>query len=277
MAWELTDDVEKFTTAADLFLRSRPVEHTTLLTLVASLRRRGLSAYGREAPVFATWRDHHGVVAGALLQTPPHPVLFGEVPPEAVTEAVSLFEGRALPGVNLPVEQVDLFVGPWVAMTGVDAAVHMRTRLYRLSSLRTPDWPSRPGQSSDRPLLIGCVRDFLSGIGESVQDVEAVVDDALAEDVVTLALAADDGEPASMVMRTVPSAGVVRVRYVFTPAPRRGRGYAGVATGAACVSAFRDGASEVVLFTDLDNPTSNALYQRLGFRPVHDRMVVRFT
>jgi RimJ/RimL family protein N-acetyltransferase len=276
MAWELTDDLEKFTTAADVFLRSRPVEHTTVLTLVASLRRRGLSAYGREAPVFGTWRDHNGVVAGALLQTPPHPVLFGEVPPEAVTEAVSLFEGWPLPGVNLPVEQLDLFVGPWVAKTGVDAGVHMRTRLYRLVSLQSPDGPSRPGQPSDRPLLIGWVRDFLADIGESVPDVEAVVDDALADDVVTLALAADDGAPTSMVMRTVPSAGVARIRYVFTPAALRRRGYAGVATGAACVTAFRDGASEVVLFTDLDNPTSNALYQRLGFRPVHDRTVVRF-
>jgi predicted GNAT family acetyltransferase len=27
----------------------------------------------------------------------------------------------------------------------------------------------------------------------------------------------------------------------------------------------------VVLFTDLANPTSNALYQRLGYEPVSDR------
>jgi predicted GNAT family acetyltransferase len=33
-------------------------------------------------------------------------------------------------------------------------------------------------------------------------------------------------------------------------------------------------AGEVLLFTDLDNPTSNALYQRLGYRPVHDRVLV---
>jgi predicted GNAT family acetyltransferase len=32
----------------------------------------------------------------------------------------------------------------------------------------------------------------------------------------------------------------------------------------------------VVLFTDLANPTSNALYQRLGYRPVEDRAVVEF-
>jgi predicted GNAT family acetyltransferase len=77
-------------------------------------------------------------------------------------------------------------------------------------------------------------------------------------------------------MRTVPSAGVVRIRYVFTPAPLRGRGYAGAATAAATADALRDGASEVVLFTDLDNPTSNGLYQRLGFQPVQDRTVVTF-
>jgi GNAT superfamily N-acetyltransferase len=274
MAWELTDDLESFMTVAEAHLRSRPVEHTVLLTLVGTLRRRGLTAYGKEAPIFGAWRDHNGVVAGVLLQTPPHPVLFGEVPPSAVTDAVNAFGGRSLPGVNLPVPLVDLFVGPWVARTGATPGVRMRTRLYRLSALESPSGSTRPGESGDRALLLGWVRDFLADIGESVEDVEAVVDDALADGVVTLGLAA--GAPTSMVMRTLPSAGVVRIRYVFTPVALRGRGYAGAATAAACAAALADGASEVVLFTDLDNPTSNGLYQRLGFRPVQDRTVVTF-
>ncbi len=33
---------------------------------------------------------------------------------------------------------------------------------------------------------------------------------------------------------------------------------------------------QVVLFTNLANPTSNAIYQRIGFRPVGDHRVVRF-
>jgi hypothetical protein len=40
--------------------------------------------------------------------------------------------------------------------------------------------------------------------------------------------------------------------------------------------ALDTGAVDVVLFTDLANPTSNALYQRLGYRPVEDRAVVEF-
>jgi GNAT superfamily N-acetyltransferase len=274
MAWELTDDLESFTTAAGEYLLSRPVEHTILLTLIGTLRRRGLSAYGREGPLFGAWRDHNGVVAGALLQTPPHPVLFGEVPPQAVTEAVNAFGSRPLPGVNLPVPQVDLFLSPWLERTGMTADVHMRTRLYRLSRLESPGGPTRPGVSTDRALLISWVRDFLAHLGDPSPEAEAVVDDALSDDLVTLAVAA--GTPASMVMRTRPVGGVARIRYVFTPASLRGRGYAGAATAAACQAALRDGASEVVLFTDLDNPTSNMLYQRLGFRPVQDRTVVTF-
>jgi len=275
MGWELTDDLDKFMTAAGDYLRSRPVEHTTVLTLAATLRRRGLSAYGLQAPLFGAWLDPSGQVAGAFLQTPPHPVLFGEVPPEAVTEAVDALAGRSLPGVNLPAAQVDLFVTPWRARTGVKAQVGMRARLYRLSSLESPGGATRPGAPGDRELLVAWVHDFQASIGEQMRDVAAVVDEALADDIVTIGLDAD-GRPASMVIRTAPTAGVVRIRNVFTPAPLRGRGYAGAATAAACVAARRDGASEVVLFTDLGNPTSNGLYQRLGFRPVQDRTVVTF-
>ena len=41
-------------------------------------------------------------------------------------------------------------------------------------------------------------------------------------------------------------------------------------TTAVCRAALGAGAAEVVLFTDLANPTSNALYQRLGFLAVDD-------
>ena len=54
----------------------------------------------------------------------------------------------------------------------------------------------------------------------------------------------------------------------------RGRGFGGAATAAITQAALDDGAEGVVLFTDLDNPTSNTLYQRLGYRPISDRAVV---
>jgi predicted GNAT family acetyltransferase len=56
----------------------------------------------------------------------------------------------------------------------------------------------------------------------------------------------------------------------------RGRGYGGAVTVAATRLAQERGAGKVVLFTDLANPTSNALYQRLGYRPVEDRVMISF-
>jgi predicted GNAT family acetyltransferase len=57
---------------------------------------------------------------------------------------------------------------------------------------------------------------------------------------------------------------------VYTPADLRGRGYAGAVTAEVSSMARAVGAEEVLLFTDLANPTSNALYQRIGYRPVED-------
>ena len=41
-------------------------------------------------------------------------------------------------------------------------------------------------------------------------------------------------------------------------------------------AALDAGADRVLLFTDLANPTSNALYQRLGYQPVEDRAIWSF-
>jgi predicted GNAT family acetyltransferase len=71
-------------------------------------------------------------------------------------------------------------------------------------------------------------------------------------------------------------AGQIRVAPVYTPAPLRGRGYAGAATTEVSRAALAAGADEVLLFTDLANPTSNGLYQRIGYRPVADFAVYDF-
>jgi len=54
---------------------------------------------------------------------------------------------------------------------------------------------------------------------------------------------------------------------------RSGRSATSTGTTAS-LAALHTGASEVVLFTELDNQTSNTLYERLGFRPVADRVVL---
>jgi len=85
-----------------------------------------------------------------------------------------------------------------------------------------------------------------------------------------------DGRPVSMAMLRVPAFGVSRIGPVFTPRHDRGHGYGSAVTAAAAQLAHRSGTADVVLFADLANPTSNAIYQRIGFEPVADSVRIDF-
>ena len=86
----------------------------------------------------------------------------------------------------------------------------------------------------------------------------------------------DGGTPVSMAMLRAPSAGVSRIGPVFTPRDARGHGYGSAVTASASDRARRGGVDDVVLFADLANPTSNAIYQRIGFEPVSDSVRIDF-
>jgi predicted GNAT family acetyltransferase len=70
--------------------------------------------------------------------------------------------------------------------------------------------------------------------------------------------------------------GSARVGPVYTPTAARGHGYGSAVTAAATRSILDEGAIPV-LFTDLANPTSNKIYQAMGYEPVEDRLVVTFS
>ena len=274
MGWELTEDVEAFAATAGDFLRSRPVQHTVLLTLVGTLRRRGLHAYGPGLPIFGVWRSSSGLVDGVLLQTPPHPMMFSGLPAAAVPAAVEALRGRALSGVNMTVGDAEVFLAGWPA----PATVKMRTRLHELGTLTpspVPPGTARPAVAADRDLLLSWHRAFYDEIGEEHSgDFGPIIDDRIESGGVTVW---EDGSAVSMAIRSRIETGMVRIQLVYTPPASRGRGYAGAATTVATRSALDLGATQVVLVTDLANPTSNALYQRLGYRAVEDRTVVEFT
>ncbi len=126
----------------------------------------------------------------------------------------------------------------------------------------------------DRGLLIAWSEAFHREAQSGPEDRESMVDERLSYRGLTLW--EDAGQPVSMAGLTRPAAGQVRVGPVYTPPGLRGKGYAGAVTCVVSQAARDAGADRVLLFTDLANPTSNALYQRLGYEPVEDRAVWSF-
>ena len=79
-----------------------------------------------------------------------------------------------------------------------------------------------------------------------------------------------------MAARNITVAGVSRIGPVYTPPAFRRHGYGAAATAACTQDALERGARQVVLFTDQANPTSNGIYQRIGYRALDDRLILRF-
>jgi RimJ/RimL family protein N-acetyltransferase len=271
MGWQRADDAEQFAAVAGGFLRSRPVEHTVALTLVETLRSQGPHAYGPDDPIFAWYDTADGTVTGAVLQTPPHPLMVVAAP--APAELAGLLAGHRPTAANTLAG--DCFADAWCAATGARFRPARRTRLYRLDELlaSSPPGGARVASPGDRAVLESWVDEFHAEIGEAAGP--SFVDDRLAYGGFTLW--EDGGVPVSLAGNSRLDAGMVRVTLVYTPPACRGRGYGGGVTTAVTRAALDAGADDVVLFTDLANPTSNALYQRLGYRPIEDRMVVEFT
>jgi predicted GNAT family acetyltransferase len=151
-------------------------------------------------------------------------------------------------------------------------------RLHRLDALVPPD-PMPPGKAvvagpEHRDLVVAWYEAFAAEIDEPAGDFRPGVDDRLADGGVMLWL--DGGEPVSLASRTRIVAGMARVAPVYTPPERRGRGYAAAATAAVTQAALDDGVEQLLLYTDLANPTSNRLYARLGYRPVEDAVSLVF-
>ncbi len=278
MAWTLTGSLDEFEAAAGEHLRTDPVRQTVPLTLLATLRERGLAAFGDAPPVYG-WHRSAGQVDGAFLQTPPYPVLVASLPAESALSLISLLgeDGRDLSAVNLPGPAEPAFLGAWAAATGGSAATRQRSRLFRLGALAAPD-PMPPGAarvagSADRDVLISWHEAFSREIERGAHGpADRMVDDRLSYG--GLMLWEADGRPAAMAGITRLVAGVARVAPVYTPPGHRRRGFGGAVTTAVSQAAIDAGAAEVVLYTDLANPTSNALYQRLGYRPVEERVLL---
>jgi predicted GNAT family acetyltransferase len=191
---------------------------------------------------------------------------------DAITEACV-----SLPGVIGDAATAASFAGHWTEKRKAAATPFQGMRLYELLELsEAPEIGGRLRQAdpSDRGLMIQWSSAFEAEIGEPepADETELRVDRGLAAGELWLW---DDSEPVSMAVNRKAVEGVIRISGVYTPVNERKRGYA-----AACVHAlskyFRDAGYRCILYTDLANPTSNSIYQRIGYRAVAEGLRYRF-
>ncbi|MFJ9717763.1 GNAT family N-acetyltransferase [Streptomyces sp. NPDC101213] len=275
--WHLTEDVDEFLARAGGFLRSRPALHTTPLSVTEKLRTQPT-----EGVVFGAL-ERAGEVEASFFRFPARGLSVTSLTPgQADALAAHLIAlGHSLPWVTADDGTATAFAEAWRRRTGATPTVRVRLRLHRLGTL-TPPEPMPAGRARlagerDHEHLMRWCREFAADVAEDVTiDAGTWAGTRFAEKHYTF-WETPDGTPVSMAGANPMVGGQVRVDPVHTPAHLRGRGYAGAVTAEVSRAALAAGAEEVVLYTNAANPTSNALYRRLGYVPVTDFTVYDFS
>ncbi|MGW5770923.1 GNAT family N-acetyltransferase [Streptomyces longwoodensis] len=281
--WHLVDDVGEFLRRAGGFLRGRPGMHVMQSTWAERVRVRGAGAFGPGTPSFGLLVQG-GEVRGTCYVLPPGTLgLSPLTPPQADALAARLAAlGHAPRSVSADQDTATAFAGAWQRHTGATARPRdVRVRLYRLGTLIPPE-PMPAGRSrvlgeQDLEEVIHWCGAFARAVGEAAPaDAASWPRTRFADKRYTL-WETPDGTPVSVAGRNPLIGGQIQVDIVYTPPELRGHGYAAAVTTEVTRAALTEGAQDVVLFADRSNPTSNALYQRLGYRAVADWGAYDFT
>jgi predicted GNAT family acetyltransferase len=274
----------EFMAQAGLFLMEHEDEHNLMLGLCATLQRQP-EVYA-EGAYLAVVMEGDAIVTAAL-RTPPYNLVLARVADgtdTAAAHALLASDARAcygtLPGASGPAALTRSFAEVWHALTGEPYQRVLHEYLYRLDRLVPPS--AVPGQlrrasEADHPLLEEWIVAFNDEALGGVEHMNPArwVTNALSFDTRGLYLWEDDVVVA-MAGWSGPTAHGIRIGPVYTPPDQRRRGYAGACVGALSQLLLDEGRDFCVLYTDASNPTSNHVYQMLGYQRIMEADVYTF-
>lgn len=269
-------EVDAFLERAGPFLEEREAEHNLILGLSSQLLR-DARMFGEEPYLAVVEED--GDVRGVAFRTPPHNLVLSELDDERAIEPIVLAarqEFRSLPGVVGPKERAAQFAAAWEAATGAKGRLELAQRAFRVDRVEPPQGVQgrmRPYEPSDRELACRWMDAFTAeALPENAPHPESSEQfvDRRDEDPDGGLVLWEDGEAVSIAGYGGPTPNGIRIGPVYTPPELRGRGYGSAVTAALTQQLLDGGRRFCFLFTDLANPTSNSIYQRIGYRRVAD-------
>jgi len=272
---ELTtyDDVEAYAARVLPRLEADEARFNLAIAVLGSLRS------GRTVPDRAPLLAVVGPDDVAVLHTPPHGLLLTGLPDGAAAAIIDavLAGGYRPPLVVGPPEAVEPVAQEWERRSGATRADVRAQGIYAVRELVPPPkvaGAARVATAEDAPLIHEWQVAFSDELDLQPLPRRPQTDARTRSGDFTLW--AVDGEPVALAGVGGRTTRGARIGPVYTPPGRRGRGYGAAVTAAATQRCFDQGAERCFLYTDLANPTSNAIYQRLGYERVGDSLEVTF-
>lgn len=230
-------------------------------------------------------RDADRTVAAAL-RTEPYNLILGDPATQAGLDALLsaiLVGDPQVPGIVGNEPYVRTAAGILAGATDRTAEITLTQGAYRLTAVtevaRAPG-TARVAREADRDLLSTWLTAFsyesLPDPEDHVQRIGRTLDSRLRGEEEGYWLWEDAGEPVSLAGYGGPTPTGIRVGPVYTPPGARRRGYATSLVADLSRWLLQRGRRACFLYTDLENPTSNRIYTRIGYQWVCESTVFRF-
>jgi uncharacterized protein len=264
---------QSFQQKAFPYLMQREATHNLILGVVS----RFAEGFPENA-YFAHVEDDMGKVVAAAMLTPPNGAILSAVTDKAAISV--LVEDYAavydrLPSALGSIEDTKAFVELWHERTGQSYTLHMQQAIYQLNKVipvQNASGEYRVATVNERELMLDWALAFaFEALGEKLDRDEygKLIDRKLENNLTNcLRLWWDNGQPVAMITSTRPTPNGVTVTMVYTPPDLRGRGYASALTAAISQELLDSGKKFCFLYTDMSNPTSNKIYQNIGYELV---------
>ncbi|MFD3591948.1 GNAT family N-acetyltransferase [Nocardia sp. NPDC058640] len=267
MRIDITADAAGFLDRAQSLLRRDPLRHTVIAT-AATNRINGRA--GDMSTHFVSITDSAGEIVG-FAQCTDGAVYLGELPADILSSLIEAFAAQriTLRSVEGDAADAEAFAANWSKINDGTYRETFSARLFRLGDLLVPDAAGIPRLATvdDVSLCRTMIEEFSAESGAPHRLDEKAVRRRI--EAGALWLWDRDGTPVTLVARHPVVMGWARIGPVYTPPRHRGNGYASALT-ATVAGRIRDEGAGACLFTDLANPTSNKIYQRIGFEQVRD-------
>jgi len=232
----------------------------------------------------ATVEDENGILLTAIM-TPPHNIALYTTDNKINTAAIDcLIDGIAdepVPGVLAKKGLAQHFAEAYSTRKGLTFEVAMEQRIYELAEVN-PEIPLigtvRLVEEKDMPFLPFWLEAFHpTAHGDQTMNIPNDLHHYLYRIAKkNLYILEDDGVPVSLAGFNREMQNVIGVGPVFTPPYYRGKGYASSCVAQISQLALDRGFTRCVLYTDLANPTSNSIYQKIGYKPICDSLMLKF-
>jgi predicted GNAT family acetyltransferase len=174
------------------------------------------------------------------------------------------------------------FAQQWARKKKISYVLEMHERIYQLDKVNKSTLGSNPlylATPEEKDCLFDYSKAFIKDIFPRTSNEEIIRSQQRLEQAIEqqkVYVLKVDNRIVSMVQRAGETPNGQRINMVYTPQAERRKGYATETVAKVSQRILDEGKKFCFLFTDLANPTSNKIYQTIGYKPVIDMDDYRF-